>query len=419
MPQVCFFYFPWLFLCLNTGRLHNMETLLEQRQQNEMDVKEEVAVVNEMAFVVDHGALMNALTICGKVIPKTSAIPIMKTIKFDLNGDTLFITAVDVSQSVLQMLEVKNTGGVTGSYLFPAKEGIELIKRLPAGSLTLTRKESSVYVHYGKSGKANLSVLDSDEFPALPALGNAEMIPISLETLRRAAVASLFTSTDEKTPAINGIHLYNHGGKLGFQATDRHRISRFVSDVSIDNPETFVSSIVPAQNFKQIVDSLKDSMGIQLAVTSTYLILRDKNIVYFGRLIDATFPDLTTAFKGEDQGIKITLSKEELDKTLYRALSLDAQNNRVTMEIDETGEFVVHTQSENSALCEGFPTAIINAKEGSFPVMKFNGKYLREALLLGNKGTKNVQIRVSGSKNPGYLTLEGDPSVTAVLLPCI
>jgi DNA polymerase III subunit beta len=35
---------------------------------------------------------------------------------------------------------------VAGSYLFPAKEGIELIKRLPAGSLTLTRKESSVHV---------------------------------------------------------------------------------------------------------------------------------------------------------------------------------------------------------------------------------------------------------------------------------
>jgi DNA polymerase III subunit beta len=83
-----------------------MESLLEQRQQNELEVKEDVAVTSEMAFVVDHGALMNALTICWKVIPKSSAIPIMLTIKFDLNGDTLFITAVDVSQSVLQMMEV-------------------------------------------------------------------------------------------------------------------------------------------------------------------------------------------------------------------------------------------------------------------------------------------------------------------------
>ncbi len=395
-----------------------METLLEQRYQNELDGREEATVASEMAFVVDHGALMNALMICGKVIPSSNAIPIMQTIKFDLNGDTLFITAVDVSQSVLQMMKVKNTGGVMGSYLFPAKEGIELIKRLPAGSLTLTRKESSVHVHYGKSGKANLSVLESDQFPALPVLGEADMIPITLETLRRAAATSLFTSTDEKTPALNGINLYNHDGKLGFQATDRHRIGRYISDVTIDNPETFLSSIVPAENFRQIVKSLKESMEIQLALTSTYLILRDKNIVYFGRLIDATFPDLTVAFKGIDQGITIDLPKEALDKTLYRALSLDALNNRVTLEIDETGEFVVHTQSKNSALCEGFPTAIFDAN-ASFPVMKFNGKYLREALLLGNQETKNVQIRVSGSKNPGYLTLEGDPSVTAVLLPCL
>lgn len=395
-----------------------METLLEQRNETELGNDSEVAVTTEMSFVVDHGALMNALMICGKVVPKSSAIPIMQTIKFDLNGDTLFITAIDVSQSVLQMLEVKNTSGVKGSYLFPAKEGIELIKRLPAGNLTLTRKESSVHVQYGKSGKANLSVLESDEFPALPVLGAADMIPISLETLRKATVASLFTSSDEKTPALNGIHLYNHDGKLGFQATDRHRISRFVTDILLDNPETFLSAIVPAQNFKQIVDSLKDSNEIQLALTSTYMILRDKHIVYFGRLIDATFPDLTVAFKGIDHGVTITLSKEELDKTLYRALSLDAQNNRVTLEIDKTGEFVVHTQSKNSALSEGFPTAVFDAT-ASFPVMKFNGKFLREALLLGNRETKNVHIRVSGSKNPGYLTLEGDPSVTAVLLPCL
>jgi DNA polymerase-3 subunit beta len=397
---------------LRVKKLEEFEMSVLLEQEHEEGTSEIIS--KEMSFNVEHDVLMNALLLCAKVVPRSGSIPILQCVKFDLNGNTLFITAMDTAQSVLQMLVVENVGKVNGSYLFPAKEGIELVKRLPHGSLTFNKKDSTVYITYGERGKANLKVLSSEEYPELPKMESGDIISVPIEVMRKGALASRFSLADEKTPALNGIHVYNHDGKVGFVATDRHRIYRYTSDVQIENQETFMDALVNATNFRQIVDSLKDTKTVDLLITRSYLVLRDKSIIYFGRLIDATFPDTSRIFNRMEIGTSVTLSRGELDDTLNRALSLDATNNRVTMEVNEEGIFVLHAESENSELCEQFT----NAKIGiDFPHIKFNGRYLRDALLIGDRECKNVLLRVSECKMPAFLFMDGDPSVVVVVNP--
>lgn len=272
-----------------------MESLLEL-QQGEGKRKGKTAVSKAVSFHLEHDAIMNALTLCSKVIPRSGSIPILQCVKIDLHGDTLFITAMDTAQSVLQMLKVENEGKVNGSYLFPAKEGIDLVKRLPHGSLTFIKKDTTVYISYGERGKANLKVLSSEEYSELPKLETSEVMSVSIEVLRKGAMAARFSSTDEKTPTFTGIYIYNQGGSLGFVSTDRHRIYRYVSNVTILNQESFVNALIPAHSFKVTIDSFKDTQQIDIIITSSYLVLRDQNIVYFGRLIEAYFPDLSRIF---------------------------------------------------------------------------------------------------------------------------
>jgi DNA polymerase-3 subunit beta len=392
-----------------------MDLLLENEHDEETKVKSKVISFN-IENDEENNELMNALLVCAKVVPTSSAVPILQCIKFDLKGNTLFITATDITQSVLLKLKVENEGNLDGSYLFPAKEGIELVKRLPKGKLTFTKEESTVCIAYGTTGKAKLKVLSSDEYPPLPALEAADVISVPIEVLRKGALASRFSSNDEKMPASTGIHIFNHEGKIGFESTDRHRIFRYISDVAIINQDTFVDSLIHALSFKQIVDSLKDTKQVDLILTKSYIVMRDKNIVYFGSMINATFYDLTRVFDGIGKGTTVTLPRGELDATLNRALSLDATNNRVTLEVNEEGVFVLHTQSENSELYEGFANAKL---DGEFPAMKFNGRYIRDALLSGEREVRNVILRVSGSRMPGFVTMDGDPSVTVVINPVI
>ncbi len=391
-----------------------MDSLLGLREQEETDVED--VKVKEMAFEVGQEVLMNCLDICGKIVPKTANVmPILQTVKFELKGNLLLITATDINQSLMYKVDVKNTGGVNGSYLFPAKEGIELIKRLPKKSLILAKQETNLLINYGASRTASLRILDSEQFPPLPNVETVELQAISYETLRRASIGALFASGNESTPQLLGIHISNHEGKITFAATDRHRVFRYISDVEILDSESFLTGIIHAKSFKHIVASFKDEKHIEMGMSKNYLILRNSSMVYFGKLLEAEFPDLRSIFKAADQGTGVTLQKEELDNTLFRALSLESENHRVTFEVDESGEFIIHKASENSELREGFPDAVVESNE--FPTLKLNGKFVRDALLMGDPDVKTVHFKVTGSKSPMYVTFEGDPSVIAILLP--
>lgn len=374
----------------------------------------------EMTFEVSQESLMAVLSVCKDIIPKTDTVmPILQSVKFDLVGDVLFITATDITQSIIYQLDVTNTCGKDGSYLFPAKEGIELIKRLPKKKLILEKKEATLLVSYGTNRSAMLRILDPDQFPALPNIEAVEQLTLSYETLRRASVGALFASQEEATPALQGVSISCYDGKLTFSATDRHRIFRYISEVPILEQDLFSPGVVPAKSFKKIIDSFKGSKSVsefELAMTHNYLVLRNPSFVYFGKLLEVNFPDLQRTLNSSQEGKMIMLPREELNDTLYRALSLKTENNRITMEV-AGGEFIIHKASEDNEIREGIPDAVI--EKGEYPSLKLNGEFLKETLLFGDLTVKNVRLCITGQRTPVYVTLEEDPSVLAVLLPCV
>ena len=104
-----------------------------------------------------------------------------------------------------------------------------------------------------------------------------------------------------------------------------------------------------------------------------------------------------------------------MDDTLNRMLSLvGVENNRVTLEVNELGEFTIHSRSETGEICESFPDA--KADEG-FPAVKFNALYLRDALLVGDREVKNVSLRTAGPAAPGFIEYDGDASVVVIVNP--
>jgi DNA polymerase-3 subunit beta len=364
------------------------------------------------AFSVEQDELLNALLLCAKVVPRVSTIPLLQCIKFDLKKDTLFVTVMATSQSVLQMLKVTNENGVDGSYLMNGKEGIELVKRMPHGNLSFIQKDSTVTVTYGGRGRANLQVLNAEDFPELPKLKDSYFLSCPIEILRKGAHAFRFAGTDESVPSISSVHLYNESGKLGFMATDRHRIYRYISDILIDDADRFENAMIVASQFKGIVDSLKSSK-VDLAIDGNQLVLRDKNIIYFGRLLDGNYPNINFIFDKKNDGTAIQVSRGALDDTLNRMLSLDGvENNRVTMEVNENGEFTIHSQSQTGEICECFPDAKV---DDDFPNVKFNARYLRDGLLVGDREVQNVSMRTAGIGHPGYIEFDGDASVVVVI----
>ncbi|MEK3884597.1 hypothetical protein [Paenibacillus sp. PL2-23] len=114
----------------------------------EQQTQQQIATGN-MFFQVDKNDLLDALLACARVVQKTSVVPLLSCIKFDLNGNTLFVTAMDLSQAVLRKLSVTNFNDSKGSYLLPARETIDLVKKLPSGEVTFAQNDSMVTINYG------------------------------------------------------------------------------------------------------------------------------------------------------------------------------------------------------------------------------------------------------------------------------
>jgi DNA polymerase-3 subunit beta len=373
-----------------------------------------ITATGKACFSIEQDELLNSLLLCAKVVPRSSSIPLLQCIKFDLKKDTLFVTAMDTSQSVLQMLKVSNENNVDGSYCMNAKEGIELVKRMPHGNLSFIQQDSTVTVTYGdrNRGRANLQVLSSEQFPDLPKMANAYFLSCPIEMLRKGALASRFAGMDEKTPSISSVHLYNKSGKLGFMATDRHRCYRYISDITIEDAERFESGMIMAVQFKGIIDSLKSSK-VDLAIDGNQMVLRDKNIIYFGRLLEGNYPNIHFIFEKSTVGPGIQVSRAALDETLNRMLSLEGvENYRTTLEVDENGEFSIQSQSQTGEIFESFPDA---KSDDGFPTVKFNARYLKDGLLVGDREVKNVTLRTAGLGQPGFITFDGDNSVCVVV----
>lgn len=376
--------------------------------------EQDVMVKTEISFDLEHDALLNALTLCAKIAPRSGAIPVLQTIKFKLQNNKLYLTAMDIDQAVVQSLDVENTSMVSGEFLFPVREGIDLVRKLPKGNLTFTQKDSLVYISYGsRGGQANLKVLSAEEYPELPELIRTEVFKVPVDVLRKGSLASRFAAVDEKNPNISGIHIYNREGKIAFAATDRHRVYNYESSVAISDQEKFQNAIIPATNFKQIVDSIRGNGEVVVTITSSHLILKDQSTIYFGRLVEGVYPDLSQIL-ASNKGKTVLLSRAELDDSLNRALSLDTSNNRVTLEVEDEGEFVIHTESQTGEVREKFSEVKI---DDDFPAVKFNGRFLKDALLVGDREAKRIRLTVTGPSNPAFMEMDGDASVVIVVLP--
>ena len=78
---------------------------------------------------------------------------------------------------------------------------------------------------------------------------------------------------------ITAVNLYNADGRLGFLATNRHRVYRYISDIAIANPEGFREGAILAVQFKGIVDSLRSSQ-VDMAIADNYLVLRQEHHLF-------------------------------------------------------------------------------------------------------------------------------------------
>ena len=108
-----------------------------------------------MRFDVSSTALLSRLQSISKVIASKNSLPILDSFLFNLEGNTLTVTASDAETRLVTSVDVMNAQGA-GLFAVSAKILLDPLKELPEQPLTFDINDENleIFIHF-QNGKYN------------------------------------------------------------------------------------------------------------------------------------------------------------------------------------------------------------------------------------------------------------------------
>ena len=161
-----------------------------------------------MRFTVSSTALSSKLVALSRVINSKNALPILGDFVFDINGQTLSLTASDSENTMQTTVELTESDG-DGRFAIGNHDLLEAVKGFSEQPITFdvdmnTRIAKITY----QNGLFSLPTENADEYPTAQTVGDAATtIVISNQMLAENINRSIFaTAQDELRPVMNGIY---------------------------------------------------------------------------------------------------------------------------------------------------------------------------------------------------------------------
>ncbi|MDR1981492.1 MAG: DNA polymerase III subunit beta [Tannerellaceae bacterium] len=354
-----------------------------------------------MKFDVSSTTLLSRLQSISKVIASKNSLPILDHFLFNLEGNTLTITASDAETRMITSVEVANAEG-SGLFAISAKILLEPLKELPEQPLNFDIDDDTVeiLIHF-QNGKYNFIGEKGDTYPQQkPLSATCTSISIEAQTLLNGISRSLFaTADDELRPVMNGIYFDIHTEDLTFVASDGHKLVR-LRNLSIQSPEraAFILPKKPANLLKGILTKGNEPVEIKFDDNNAYITSSSFEMVC--RLIEGRYPNYNSVIPKENP-FKVTVDR----------LSLLNALKRVSVFSNQASSLVKLHLLENQMIVSAQDIDFSTSAEETI-ICQFDGTELK----IGFKATYLIEILTNIASEEVVLEL-ADPSRAGVIVP--
>lgn len=352
-----------------------------------------------MKFDVSSTALLSCLQSISKVIASKNSLPILDSFLFNLEGNTLTVTASDAETRLVTSVEVMNVQGA-GLFAISAKILLDPLKELPEQPLTFDINDENleVFIHF-QNGKYNFIGQKGDTYPRQkPLKENAVTLLIDAPVLLSGVSRSLFaTADDELRPVMNGVYFDIHADDLTFVATDGHKLVR-LRNLSIQSSEqaSFILPKKPANLLKTLLAKETGVVQVKFDDNNAYLICANFEMVC--RLIEGRYPNYNGVIPQENP-YKVIIDRISFLNALKRVsvfsnqasslVKLHLKDNLMTVSAQDID---FSTSAEERIVCQF---------EGTELNIGFKATYLIE--ILGNIGSEEVILELADPTRAGLL----------------
>ncbi len=249
-----------------------------------------------MKFIASSTELLSHLQAISRVINSKNSLPILDNFLFELNGNTLTMTASDIETTLVTSMEVESVEGA-GKVAVASRLLLDTLREFSEQPLSFDINDSNLaLVITSSNGSYNFIGQNGDEYPRLPELqDNARQLTLAVDTLEKGIAKTLFaTADDELRPVMNGIFFDIDAADLTMVATDAHKLVRYkakyvAASVQGDERESFILPKKPANMLKNLLPREAGEVAIEFDNKNARFRLENYTMVC--RQVEGRFPN--------------------------------------------------------------------------------------------------------------------------------
>jgi DNA polymerase-3 subunit beta len=350
-----------------------------------------------MRFIVSSGYLLKNLQQIGGVIGSNSVLSVLEDFLFELQGNTLSLSASDLETMMRVEIEV-NDSTSNGKICIPSKILTEYLKNLPDQPITFNINEEDRSVEINSDyGKYKIGGDSADDFPKEPIPTDASSFSISSIGLLESINKTIFAvSNDTLRPAMTGVYFQMEStGNINFVATDAHRLVQFTrSGLDIKSDDGFIVPRKGLQQIKNVIPS--EDTALEISYNSSHIFISNNKLRLSCRLVDARFPDYKAVIPTGNP-YNMVVNRTDLISALKR-LSIFASKTTSQVVFDIVGNSLTINAQDIDFSYEGRETMSCQYS-GEDMKIAFNAKLMIE--LVSNLDGDEVQLELSTPTRAG------------------
>lgn len=352
-----------------------------------------------MKFNVSSTKLFAQLQAVSRVIASKNSLAILEDVLFDLNGNTLTLTASDGETTIRTSIDVENAEGA-GKVASGARLLLDTLKEFPEQPLSFLIDENNFGVNMvSTNGTYSFVGVNGNEYPEMPANEeNTHSIVVSSKMLLDAVNKTIFcTADDELRPVMNGIFFDIDTNKITLVATDAHRLVRYSNtSVSAEEPVSFILPKKPATLLKNIL--AKDDSDVVITFGQKNAKFEFGQTTVVCRQIEGRFPNYNAVIPQNNQNV-VVVDRQTLINACKRVavfantgtslLKLALSENQIKISAQDID---FSTSAEETISCEynGMPMSI-----------GFKAPFLIE--ILGTITSTDVKLQLADPARAGLI----------------
>ena len=366
-----------------------------------------------MKFNVSSKTLYTFASSVSKIISSRNALQILNNFLFELDGDTLTVTASDMENSLVGRLSVTEAEG-NGSFCLDARRIVELLKEMPDQGITfdINDQNMEVLITY-TNGHYNTVALSGFEYTEHRKAAATDTVTFdcSSEQIIKGIENTLFAvSTEEIRPQMMGILWDVKPDSIVFVATDTRKLVKYV-DGTI-HPATECSFILPVKGAQVIKNVFAKEDSVRITVTPVSAIFESATFTFDCRLIKGTFPDYNRVIPVSNPYVFTADRVSFLNAVRRVAVFGDGGGGLVKFNFN-TSEVILRA-SDNSLGTSGEERVACDYN-GQPINMGFGSQYLVE--ILSTFSSSDIVIKLADPSRPAlFLPGESAPDTELVMI---